>query len=75
LKYNSNKKTKSLIILGPHTFPISYKQEDNVIIATVPALPGCVSYGYTLDEAERNIQEAIACHIESMIEDGEPLPR
>jgi len=31
----------------------------------VPALPGCASQGETLEEAERNIKEAIDLYLES----------
>jgi predicted RNase H-like HicB family nuclease len=39
-----------------------------------PDLPGCVSVGETLDEVERNMQEAIAFHLEGLQEDGEAVP-
>ena len=42
--------------------------------AFVPALPGCHSFGSTVDEARTNIVEAIELHIEAMREDGEPIP-
>ncbi len=41
---------------------------------TVPALPGCVSQGETIEEAIAMAREAIALHIRSMIEDGESVP-
>jgi antitoxin HicB len=34
--------------------------EDGVLVAEVPALPGCISQGVTRDEALSNIREAIA---------------
>ncbi|MSQ11197.1 MAG: type II toxin-antitoxin system HicB family antitoxin [Dehalococcoidia bacterium] len=40
----------------------------------VPALVGCVSQGKTKQKALRNIKEAIALHIQSMREDGVPIP-
>lgn len=40
----------------------------------VPDLPGCYSAGSTLDEAVLNAKEAIECHIEGMIKDGEVIP-
>jgi predicted RNase H-like HicB family nuclease len=43
--------------------------------AYVPDLPGCVSAGYTLEEVTANIQEAMALHIESLIEHGEEVPQ
>jgi len=39
-----------------------------------PDLPGCVSAGETADEAARGGAEALALHLEGMIEDGEDLP-
>ena len=41
---------------------------------TVPDLPGCFSAGDTLDEAIESAREAIACHIEGLLMDGEPVP-
>jgi predicted RNase H-like HicB family nuclease len=43
-------------------------------VATVPALPGCVSQGKTQRETLRNIKEAIEVYIEALIEDGVPVP-
>lgn len=39
-----------------------------------PDFPGCVTAGVTLDEARREAQEALALHIDGMIEDGESMP-
>lgn len=41
---------------------------------TVPALPGCVTQGETLDEAIAMARDAIRLHIEALIADGEPVP-
>ena len=43
-------------------------------VAIVPALPGCHTQGETLEEAERNIREAIELYLESLAAHGEPLP-
>lgn len=51
-----------------------YPDEDGYIIAEVPSLPGCVSQGETREEALQNIQEAIALHIEVLLERGQPIP-
>ena len=40
----------------------------------VPALPGCHTFGMTVDEARANILEAMELHLESVSEDGEPIP-
>ena len=42
--------------------------------AYVPDLPGCIATGQTLSEVESEISEAIAFHIEGMVEDGLPVP-
>ena len=43
--------------------------------AFCPSLPGCYSQGETLEEARQNAQEAIQCHLESLVNDGQPLPK
>ena len=43
-------------------------------VATVPALPGCVSQGDTRTEALKNIEEAIEVYLEDMRAAGEALP-
>jgi predicted RNase H-like HicB family nuclease len=42
--------------------------------AYVPDLPGCVATGATIEETEHEIREAIAFHIEGMMEDGLKIP-
>ncbi len=42
--------------------------------AYVPDLPGCVSTGATIAEVTSGIREALALHLEGMIEDGDPIP-
>ena len=40
----------------------------------VPALPGCVSQGESLEEALANIREAIQSYVGSALKHGEDLP-
>ena len=42
--------------------------------AYVPDLPGCVTVGDSLEEAEQNIREAIEGHLEVMRDHGELVP-
>ena len=42
--------------------------------AYVPDLPGCVATGATVAEAEFEIREAIAFHLDGMREDGLAIP-
>ena len=39
-----------------------------------PDLPGCVTTGAKRDECERNMQEAIAFHLDGLREEGEIIP-
>ncbi|HEY3968293.1 MAG TPA: type II toxin-antitoxin system HicB family antitoxin [Planctomycetaceae bacterium] len=40
------------------------RSDDGGFTVLVPALPGCISEGETLDEARRNIREAIELYLE-----------
>ncbi len=50
------------------------RESDGGYVATVPALPGCVSQGDTRDEVTRNIREAADLYIEDCIAAGDPVP-
>jgi predicted RNase H-like HicB family nuclease len=53
---------------------IIYHGEDNYWIAECPSLPGCISQGQTKEEAVINIRQAIDLYIETLEEDGLPVP-
>ena len=53
---------------------ILYPGEDGYLVVECPSLPGCVSQGKTREEAIKNIREAIQLYIESLEEDGLPVP-
>jgi len=40
----------------------------------VPALPGCITYGESIDEALSMAKEAISLYVEELTERGEPVP-
>jgi predicted RNase H-like HicB family nuclease len=42
--------------------------------ASVPDLPGCIAVGRTREEVEKRISGAIELHLETMREDGDPIP-
>lgn len=48
--------------------------EDGQIVATCPAIPGCISQGHDRAEALRNVREAIALCLETREEEGWELP-
>lgn len=51
-----------------------YPGEDDYWVVECPSLPGCVSQGYTREEALANIREAIELYIEALEEDKLPIP-
>jgi len=51
-----------------------YPGEDGYWVAECPSLPGCLSQGRTRDEAIANVKVAIEAYIESLVEDGLPVP-
>jgi len=40
----------------------------------VPALPGCYSQGESVDEALRNVREAISLYLETLRDEGKDAP-
>jgi predicted RNase H-like HicB family nuclease len=55
-------------------YVVILEQGETSVGAYVPDLPGCVAVGETRDEAMQMIREAIELHIESLRENGEPVP-
>lgn len=41
----------------------------------VPLLRGLHTFGETLDEAKKNLREAIICHIQGLRKDNETIPQ
>ena len=53
---------------------IAHKDRDSDYGVSFPDFPGCVTAAATLDEARALAPEALAFHIEGMVEDGAALP-
>jgi predicted RNase H-like HicB family nuclease len=53
--------------------PTEYADEVGYTVE-VPALPGCISEGDTVAEALANAREAIEAYIESLRDEGLPVP-
>ncbi len=51
-----------------------HKDADSDFGVSFPDLPGCVTAGTTIDEARALAAEALALHIEGLIEDGDEIP-
>jgi len=50
------------------------KEEEGGYHVFCPALPGCHTQGETIDGGIRNIREAIQLYVDSLVEDGLPVP-
>jgi predicted RNase H-like HicB family nuclease len=54
---------------------IEKELEDEGYYAYSPTLPGCFSNGNTIEDARRNIREAIQQHLESLRAHAQPIPQ
>ena len=48
--------------------------EEGGYVVTVPALPGLITEGDTLEEARAMAKDAIRGYLETLIKDGEKIP-
>ena len=51
------------------------RDEDGYYVAEVPVLRSCFTQGKTREEALENIKEVISLCLESMAEEGTPIPK
>ena len=54
---------------------IEKEEDDEGYFAYSPSLAGCFSNGKTIEEAKRNIREALQQHIAAMQEHTLPIPQ
>lgn len=54
---------------------IEKEPEDEGYLAYSPTLPGCFSNGSSIEEARRNIREAIELHLAALLERDAPVPQ
>jgi len=54
---------------------IEKEPDDAGYLAYSPTVPGCFSNGNTIEEARRNIREAIEQHLESMLARRQIVPQ
>jgi predicted RNase H-like HicB family nuclease len=52
---------------------VIHKDEASVYGVTVPDIPGCHSWGETIDHAMRNVRDAIDSHVETLQYLGESV--
>jgi predicted RNase H-like HicB family nuclease len=56
-------------------YAVVFEQAENNWAAYVPDLPGCITTGKTLEQAEINIREAIEGHLRTLRDFGDPIPQ
>ena len=52
-----------------------WSYEDDVFIAEVPELPGCMAHGDTQEQALLNVNDAMGLWIDTAREFGNPVPK
>ena len=57
-----------------YTIVLDPNPEDGIYTVTVPALPGCLTQGKTVEECVERAKEAITGWIASAEAHGEPIP-
>lgn len=50
------------------------KDEDGILVAKVPDLPGCATEAKTRAELMKNVKEAIQAYLDALKENGDPVP-
>ena len=50
------------------------KEPEGCYSAVVPTLPGCATFGATIEEAIEMAKEAIEAYVESLLSRGEEVP-
>ena len=58
-----------------YTVLLTPEPVDEIVNVTVPAMPGVLTWGRTIDEALASAREAIMLHLEGYLERGQPFPR
>lgn len=53
---------------------VALREEDGRFSVSVPALPGCHTWGHDLQEARRMAEDAVRLYLECLQEDGESPP-
>lgn len=57
-----------------YTVVLEYDPEERVYNASVPALPGCYTWGKTRAKALKHAKEAIITFIDALVDMGEFVP-
>ncbi len=53
---------------------IKYDPSDQIFVASIPELPGCMAHGKTKEQALKEVEIAKELWSETALEDGEEIP-
>ncbi len=61
--------------MAEHGYTVIYEElAEGGYQVIVPALPGIVTYGRTIEESREMARDAIVCHLRGLLKDGEDIP-
>jgi antitoxin HicB len=57
-----------------YTILLEPNPDEGIYTVSVPALPGCITQGATIEEAIAMAKDAIGLYLEDLVACGEPIP-
>lgn len=60
--------------MAEYSIFMQYDPQDNIFVASIPELPGCMAHGDTKEDALKEIKIAKELWIETALEDGLSIP-
>ena len=60
--------------MSQYTYRVMIEPDGSFFHAFVPALPGCHTFGKTIFEAQKHLQEAMELYLEVLVDNGESVP-
>ena len=75
MKSKSKKQVAGTAADGAYHFTVYFEpQTDGSFAVVFPTFPEIVTFGRTLDEARAMARDALRCHLEGLLKDGEAIP-
>lgn len=67
--------SRKMMTMDHLRYTVLFQEEpEGGFTVTVPALPGCITYGKDFEEAKEMVADAILGYIASLRKHGEPIP-
>ena len=62
--------------MNTYTFRVIIEpDENNTYRGFAPLLPGCHTWGDSIEKTKANMREAIICHVQGLLRDNELIPQ